>query len=97
MHRFKVLMEAVSYNGQCSLHLFITPATNLHTSGERVEVAASGSSLVPNMGIGSFDQIPLSPLHIFPPISFPASTAPPPSALSVSSRWAAAEQGTFIF
>lgn len=57
MHHFKVLAQAVTRNGPCSPHLFITLATILHTSGERIEASPPGSSLAPNMGIGSFDQV----------------------------------------
>lgn len=65
MLHFKLLVVAVIDNGHCCLHLFITLAAILQTSGERIEASPLGSSLAPNMGIGSFDHIPpLTTTHV---------------------------------
>lgn len=64
-HRFNILAETVTIMGQCSLHLFNTLAIILYTSGEWKEASPPGSSLVPNIGTGSVDQIfPLSTTHV---------------------------------
>lgn len=98
VHYVKVLGEAVTHNGPCSPYLFITPDIILHTSGEWIEAFPPGSSLAPNMGIGSFDQLPpLSTTHALTHLFFPAVPAPPPSSPSVFSRLAATEQGSSIF